>query len=193
MEPHTYSDQELLSDLFGFLPTRLTDRLYDIMNACVYNIFDGITEKLTSTRPDKEFEIAEALRSFEKRVEMDLDAAFNTFQDYLLGSVLAVPRTIDIRYDDITGIRTDLTQAHEDALDESLEALRKKIIAQKRLNHFLKKKVDSMQGELSSMDEYSQILSFLSQVPEKHNVIDIEFSTENIILKASNQKREHCK
>lgn len=59
MEPHTYSDQELLSDLFGFLPTRLTDRLYDIMNACVYNIFDGITEKLTSTRPDKEFEIAE--------------------------------------------------------------------------------------------------------------------------------------
>lgn len=60
---------------------------------------------------------------------MDLDAAFNTFQDYLLGSVLAVPRTIDIRYDDITGIRTDLTQAHEDALDESLEALRKKIIA----------------------------------------------------------------
>lgn len=26
-----------------------------------------------------------------------------------------------------------------------------------------------MQGELSSMDEYSQILSFLSQVPEKHN------------------------
>lgn len=60
---------------------------------------------------------------------MELDAAFNTFQDYLLGSVLAVPRTIDIRYDDITGIRTDLTQAHEDALDESLEALRKKIIA----------------------------------------------------------------
>ncbi|KAI9246799.1 hypothetical protein EDC94DRAFT_664807 [Helicostylum pulchrum] len=189
MEPHTYSDQELLSDLFGFFPTRLSDGLYDLMNACIYNVFDGITEKLTSTCPEKEFEIEEALRSFEKQIEMELDAAFNTFQDYLLGSVLAVPRTIDVRYDDITGIRTDLSEEHEEVLDESLDVLRKKIIAQKRLNHFLKKKASSMQGELSSMDEYSQILSFLSQVPEKHEVIDIEFSTEN----TSNQKREHFK
>ncbi|GAA5801984.1 hypothetical protein HPULCUR_007444 [Helicostylum pulchrum] len=175
MEPHTYSDQELLSDLFGFFPTRLSDGLYDLMNACIYNVFDGITEKLTSTCPEKEFEIEEALRSFEKQIEMELDAAFNTFQDYLLGSVLAVPRTIDVRYDDITGIRTDLSEEHEEVLDESLD------------------KASSMQGELSSMDEYSQILSFLSQVPEKHEVIDIEFSTENIILKTSNQKREHFK
>lgn len=60
---------------------------------------------------------------------MELDAAFNTFQDYLLGSVLAVPRTIDVRYDDITGIRTDLSEEHEEVLDESLDVLRKKIIA----------------------------------------------------------------
>lgn len=59
MEPHTYSDQELLSDLFGFFPTRLSDGLYDLMNACIYNVFDGITEKLTSTCPEKEFEIEE--------------------------------------------------------------------------------------------------------------------------------------
>lgn len=84
MEPHTYSDQELLSDLFGFLPTRLTDRLYDIMNACVYNIFDGITEKLTSTRPDKEFEIAEVQQRQQRQQQQKKKKKLYTLSNYFL-------------------------------------------------------------------------------------------------------------
>ncbi|KAI9355841.1 Mis12 protein-domain-containing protein [Pilaira anomala] len=175
-----YSNEELLADLFGFSPLRLSDDFYNAMNDCLYNVVEGITNSLVSFRPDKTKEIEEAIKSFEKDVEINLDNAFNTFQEYVLSSVLSVPPQLDIKYDDINDIQTNLSKEHEDTLDENLNKLRASIVTQKKLKRFLENQLEDAENELNMMDECSELLSFLTEIPNKHNVIDIEFSAASL-------------
>lgn len=59
--PRAYIDHELIGQIFGFLPTRITDYLYDSLNVIVYNIMEGINARLIDLCPEKETEIAEVV------------------------------------------------------------------------------------------------------------------------------------
>lgn len=66
-EPRAYVDHELIGEIFGFLPTRITDYLYDSLNVIIYNVMEGINERLTELCPDKETEIAEVIYVVSKK------------------------------------------------------------------------------------------------------------------------------
>lgn len=70
-------------------------------------------------------------------MEINLDNAFNTFQEYVLSSVLSVPPQLDIKYDDINDIQTNLSKEHEDTLDEDLNKLRASIVAVSLLDNII--------------------------------------------------------
>jgi hypothetical protein len=60
-EPRAYIDHELIGVIFGFLPTHITDYLYDSLNVIIYNIMEGINARLIDLCPEKEAEIAEVI------------------------------------------------------------------------------------------------------------------------------------
>jgi hypothetical protein len=50
----TYSPDELLGEIMGFLPCSLVDELYDNMNHLFGNLLEGILERLSKLAPNRQ-------------------------------------------------------------------------------------------------------------------------------------------
>lgn len=52
-EPREYHELELLAEIIGFLPKKIHDELYDHMNIIIYNVMEGVNERLEEMHKDK--------------------------------------------------------------------------------------------------------------------------------------------
>lgn len=62
MIPREYCENELLAEIFGFLPQRYFDELYDYMNAIMHNVIEGVNERLEDMHKDKAIEIFHVIK-----------------------------------------------------------------------------------------------------------------------------------
>lgn len=111
--PRPYIDHELLSEIFGFVPTVVLDDMYNLSNILFYRFMEGTAEKLIAAKPDKmreinlvtkeqhqgtTFNISQALDKYEKTTEIQLDSAFNILQQYI-NLQWKIPQDLDIELD----------------------------------------------------------------------------------------------
>lgn len=55
--PRRYADYELLTEIFGFVPTVVLDDLFNLTNVLFYKFMEGTADKIIAARPDKLREI----------------------------------------------------------------------------------------------------------------------------------------
>jgi hypothetical protein len=53
-EPRLYLEHELLAEVFGFVPTEVTDDIYNLANIVFYRLMEGIAKRLVELHPDKQ-------------------------------------------------------------------------------------------------------------------------------------------
>lgn len=53
LQPREYHELELLTEILGFLPKKFLDEIYDNMNIIIYNVIEGVNERLEEMHKDK--------------------------------------------------------------------------------------------------------------------------------------------
>jgi RNase P/RNase MRP subunit POP5 len=53
-EARRYIDHELIAEIFGFVPSEVTDDIYNLANIVFYRFMEGIAQRLIELRPDKQ-------------------------------------------------------------------------------------------------------------------------------------------
>ncbi|KAG1473153.1 hypothetical protein G6F56_001117 [Rhizopus delemar] len=172
-EPREYHELELLAEIIGFLPKKIHDELYDHMNIIIYNVMEGVNERLEEMHKDKAIIIFDQFKAYERELETLLDKAFNRFEQYMYTQVWKLPAHLDIQiYND--SINLDINEETEDAMNEYIDALRVKTRAQKILNIKLKRELQSVEYQKRSYDTFRRLARFLSEASKKRSLLNLE-------------------
>ncbi|RCI00235.1 hypothetical protein CU097_015532 [Rhizopus azygosporus] len=180
MIPREYCENELLAEIFGFLPQRYFDELYDYMNAIMHNVIEGVNERLEDMHKDKAIEIFHIIRAFENKLEIRLDDCFNTLQQYVYSYAWKIPNNLNIELFN-HAIDLNLTKDKELELDENIKSLKRKIRAEQLFNSRLKRDLASIESQKKSIEPYQQLATMLREAKEKHQVLNTEDAVEKII------------
>jgi hypothetical protein len=54
-----YTEQELLTEIFGFIPDRIVEHIYDFINGILYEVIEGLNSRLAELCPEEEQKISE--------------------------------------------------------------------------------------------------------------------------------------
>ncbi|EIE84960.1 hypothetical protein RO3G_09670 [Rhizopus delemar RA 99-880] len=179
LQPREYHELELLTEILGFLPKKFLDEIYDNMNIIIYNVIEGVNERLEEMHKDKAILIFDQFKTYERELETILDKVFNRFQQYLYDEVWKLPDHLDIRlYNDANGM--NISEETENYLNEHVEILKKKTQAQRLLNMRLKRELQSIEYQRRSYDDYRQLTSILKEAAEKRNILNLEETMTHI-------------
>ncbi|KAI9485190.1 MAG: hypothetical protein EXX96DRAFT_880 [Benjaminiella poitrasii] len=172
--PRATIEHELLTEIFGFVPTRVLDDLFNLANIIFYKVMEGTAERLTAIRPDKLREINSALDKYERIVETKLDQLFNILQQYMAQGTWKIPEHLDIQFDRHKDV--DFTAKDEDVerLDYELEELRAKIVAQKKFKAVLTHTYNNLIAENKQLDKQLEDMKFLRDIANEEKVQDVQ-------------------
>ncbi|KAI8997086.1 hypothetical protein BDB01DRAFT_769771 [Pilobolus umbonatus] len=182
--PRQYTDEEILASVLGTLPSKIIDNIYNMMTEVFYEVNNGISDCLFSLSPDKTGAITDVIITYEKQVDIQLDKAFNTLQQYLHDNIWKIPPGLDIKLKQDKGIDMDLTEDNEKLLDDQLEELRNKTMGQRVLNTRLLMENNRLDKELQSLDKLNEIMVLLSE----QDTIDISNTLKVIENQLNNFK-----
>ncbi|KAI7899370.1 uncharacterized protein BX663DRAFT_212421 [Cokeromyces recurvatus] len=172
--PRAAIEHELLTEIFGFVPTRVLDDLFNLANIIFYKVMEGTAERLTKLRPDKLREINTALDKYEKITETKLDQLFNLLQQYIAQGTWKIPENLDVQFEKHKDIEFKITNEDNDRMDYELEELRAKIIAQKKFRAVLTQTYNNLATENKQLDTQLENIKFLKDVAKEEKIQDVQ-------------------
>ncbi|KAI9015528.1 Mis12 protein-domain-containing protein [Hyaloraphidium curvatum] len=161
-EPFVFSPaEEVVIEHLGFVFMSVVD---EVINAANEAATKGLNELEAFTTAEyakageedevMDLENEKGISQFETLLLESLDKRFDQFETYCVNDVFNLPPGLDIRLPYQESMDFSLTEEDEKAVDTELEELRKKLAAQKLLNH----KLSTRMAQLSSRVPASRAL-----------------------------------
>ncbi|CAG8727162.1 1152_t:CDS:2, partial [Racocetra fulgida] len=115
---------ETLVEHFGFTPISAIDDVINSVNDLLYTAIMGLEQFVLS-----ELNSSEEVDQVETLLESLVDHHFDMFEIYALRNIFAIPDKLEIVLPHREGMDFTLDQAKEERVDQELDAMRKKVLA----------------------------------------------------------------
>ncbi|GJJ68156.1 kinetochore protein Mis12/MTW1 [Entomortierella parvispora] len=185
MKARKNHQEQLLMEHFGFQPLSFIDDVINSVNNMIYQAsmalqefvevqMDEITTRAEANgQLDSNFDVKteseQCMHKFETLLESSVDKNFDRFELYALNRLFGVGENVDIVLPHYEALDFDIGVEKEQALDEELEILRRRVIATKALNYRLRKELEIEENRRRQLNKCREQIQFLREAAKEYS------------------------